>query len=130
MTINEYQTESYKNIQPHYDKKDEILNWSIGLSEEVGETLNHVKHQYWGKESINHVAISKELGDILWYLSALCTSLNISLDTVAQLNIAKLNHRYQNKFSNEKSKMRHSLDEGFTETSEYINLIEKLKFKK
>lgn len=130
MKFSEYQTRSYVNIQPHENNKDEVLNWSIGLSEEVGETLNHIKHQYWGKEAINHVAISKELGDILWYLSALCTSLGINLETVAKLNLAKLEYRYGNKFTNEKSKLRHTLDKEFTETNEYINLVENLKFKK
>lgn len=130
MTFNEYQQQSYVNIQPHTDYKDEVLNWSTGLTEEVGETISHIKHHFWGHENLNHVLISKEIGDILWYLSALCTSLNINLDTVANLNLKKLKHRYNTSFTDTKSKLRHKIDKEFTETSEYVELINKLKLNK
>jgi len=34
--------------------------------------------------------MTKELGDVLWYLSQLSTELSISLEEVASLNIEKL----------------------------------------
>lgn len=34
--------------------------------------------------------IGKELGDILWYVAALCRELNLSMDDIAQQNIDKL----------------------------------------
>lgn len=35
----------------------------------------------------------KELGDVLWYISALATEIGVNLDWVAQRNIQKLNSR-------------------------------------
>lgn len=34
--------------------------------------------------------IVAELGDILWYISAMCTELGVNMDTVAEKNIDKL----------------------------------------
>ena len=39
------------------------------------------------------LAIKKELGDVLWYLSNLCDELNLTLNEVAKLNLEKLNIR-------------------------------------
>ena len=129
MTINEYQKRAYIAIQPHTDKKDEILNWAVGLSEECGEVMNHIKHHCWGHEDLNLVEISKEIGDVLWYLSALCTVLELDFETVATLNMRKLEHRFGGVFSDEKSKDRHNQEQKFKDTEEYKQLIEKLIIK-
>lgn len=126
MTINEYQKRTYIAIQPHSDVKDEILNWSIGLCEECGEVMNHIKHFCWGSEPINDIEIAKELGDVMWYLSALSTVLNLDLDTIATLNMRKLEHRFGGEFSTEKSQNRHQQELKFKDTDEYKQLIEKL----
>ena len=39
------------------------------------------------------LAIKKELGDVLWYVSNLCTELNFSLEDVALQNLEKLKLR-------------------------------------
>lgn len=126
MKINEYQKRTYIAIQPHTDKKDEILNWSIGLSEECGEVMNHIKHYCWGNEPINNVEIAKEIGDVMWYLSALCTVLNLNLETVAKLNMRKLEHRFGGEFTEEKSQHRHEQELKFKDTEEYKQLISEL----
>jgi len=35
------------------------------------------------------------LGDVLWYLAQVCTEINLSLDEVAEANIAKLLDRLE-----------------------------------
>ena len=127
MKFSEYQERAYIAIQPHTDKKDEILNWSVGLCEECGEVMNHIKHHCWGNEDIDPIEIAKEIGDVQWYLSALCTILNLDLETVATLNMRKLEHRFGGTFSEEKSKARHEQEQKFKDTEEYKNLIEKLQ---
>lgn len=129
MEIKTYQKRAYIAIQPHTDKKDEILNWSIGLCEECGEVMNHIKHFCWGNESINKIEIAKEIGDVFWYLSALSTILDLDLDTVAQLNMKKLEHRFGGEFSEQKSKARHEQELKFKDTEEYKNLIKNLERK-
>jgi NTP pyrophosphatase (non-canonical NTP hydrolase) len=39
--------------------------------------------------------LSKELGDVLWYVSALACEINVSLSTIAEENIDKLNSRQE-----------------------------------
>lgn len=128
MTIKEYQNKSYIAIQPHVDLKDEILNWSIGLSEEVGEVMNHIKHSCWGNEPVDKVEIAKELGDVLWYLSALSTTFGLNLDIIAQLNYEKLNHRFGKDFSVEKSQNRHQAELNFKDTDVYKDLLDDLEW--
>ena len=43
-----------------------------------------------GKGEAEREALKSELGDVLWYISQVCTELDISLDEVAEANIAKL----------------------------------------
>lgn len=126
MTITEYQSKSYTNIQPHADLKDEMLNWAVGLCEETGEVMNHIKHACWGNEDINKEEFAKEIGDVLWYLAALCTSCNLNLETIANLNYKKLEHRFGNGFSEDKSKNRHDSELKFSETDVYKNIIKDL----
>jgi len=127
MTFKEYQEKSYKNIQPHQDQKDEVLNWAVGLTEEVGEVMNKVKHQCWGNETVNKQELAKELGDVLWYLSAFCKANKLDLETIAELNYQKLEFRFGDSFTEEKSKARHENEMKFSETEMYKHLIEKLE---
>lgn len=126
MDIKTYQKEAYQAIQQHESKKDEILNWAIGLSEEVGEVMNLLKHRFWASEDLSKEELAKEAGDVLWYLSALCTSLDVDLDTAAQINIAKLQHRHGKEFSKEGSIARHAKEEAFVNTEKYQELVTKL----
>lgn len=127
MKISEYQKRTYIAIQPHTDLKDEVLNWSVGLSEEVGEVMNYIKHHCWGNEAIDRVEISKEIGDVMWYLSALCTALNLDFETVATLNMRKLEHRFGGEFTEQKSKARHEQEAKFKDTEEYKQLVSRLE---
>ena len=75
------------------------------------------------------IEILKEIGDVLWYASALCTVLDLDLETVATLNMRKLEHRFGGVFSDEKSKARHEQEAKFKDTEEYKELIKNLKRK-
>jgi NTP pyrophosphatase (non-canonical NTP hydrolase) len=66
---------------------------SLGLGE-VGEIQNRVKKII--RDSNGEITdetretIIKELGDVLWYVAAMCMELNIPMDYVAQKNLNKL----------------------------------------
>ena len=70
---------------------------TLGLVGEAGEVAEKVKkvirdkNGLFDEESI--AGIKKELGDVLWYLSNLCTELGFSFDDVALQNLEKLKLR-------------------------------------
>jgi len=74
-----------------------VIYPTLGLNGEAGEVAEKVKKIYRDKDGIITVAdletIKKEIGDVLWYLSVLCSDLGLSLDEVADDNIAKLESR-------------------------------------
>jgi NTP pyrophosphatase (non-canonical NTP hydrolase) len=69
----------------------------IGLCGEVGEVAEKVKKIIRDKhgfvEDADREAIGKEIGDVLWYLAALCKEFNLNLQDVAQKNLDKLADR-------------------------------------
>ncbi|HAC5789089.1 TPA_asm: nucleotide pyrophosphohydrolase, partial [Listeria monocytogenes] len=44
-------------------------------------------------------AIAKELGDIMWYIAYCAEALDLSMEDIAKMNIAKLKKRYPNGFT-------------------------------
>ncbi len=72
---------------------------TLGLVGETGEVAEKVKKVLRDKNGIfdeeSKEAIKKELGDVLWYLSNLCTEFKFSLDEVALVNLEKLRHRVE-----------------------------------
>lgn len=127
--MDDYQAQAYKAIQPHDTEKDAIAHWTIGLTEEAGEVANVVKHKYYCGEPIAITKIAEELGDLLWYLAAMCTEYGISLSDVAKLNLAKLEHRYEgaDEFDPSRSQDRHRLMEAFEATPTYLAIVSKMQ---
>ena len=73
----------------------------LGLAGETGEVVEQFKRVFrddnYRITDERREKIKKELGDVLWYVSATCTELELDLDDVAQSNITKL---YQRKAEN------------------------------
>lgn len=71
----------------------------LGLANEAGEVAGKVKKVFRDKggeiNEATRAALASELGDVLWYLSQVCTELGLSLDEVAGQNIAKLLDRLE-----------------------------------
>ena len=92
MTFDYYQQESKKTAI--YPKERGLEYVLLGLAGECGEILNKYKkviRDFNGvltEEKRNEM--KKELGDIIWYLSQLCTELNCDFDKVAEENLNKL----------------------------------------
>jgi len=67
---------------------------TLGLTGEAGEVANQVK-KLW-RDDGNTVtkqrrqSIAAELGDVLWYIAALCTDLGLNMGDVARKNAEKL----------------------------------------
>lgn len=71
----------------------------LGLVGEAGETAEKIKKILRDKDGKaskqDRVLITKELGDILWYVASIARYLNIPLSEVAELNIKKIESRRQ-----------------------------------
>ncbi len=96
MNFDSYQIEARKTaIYP--DKNNNFIYPTLGLVGEAGEVAEKIKKIIRDKNGIldneTKIALKKELGDVLWYISNLCDELNFSFDDVAITNIQKLNLR-------------------------------------
>jgi len=96
MTFKEYQKLSRKTaIYPDLNKN--FIYPTLGLAGETGEVVENIKKIVRDKNKLidkkTKSELSKELGDVLWYLSQLAAELNISLDEIAVKNIEKLQSR-------------------------------------
>lgn len=91
LTFAKYQEESATTAV--YPKERGLEYTVLGLVGEAGELANKVKKIIRG--DVGNVAgvrmeLSSELGDVLWYLSAIATELNVPLDDIARENLRKL----------------------------------------
>ena len=96
MNFDEYQTEAKKTaIYP--DVGFNLVYPTLGLNGEAGEIAEKVKkliRDGSGEQTYEfREAITKELGDVLWYVAALCSELGVSMSLVAANNLAKLTDR-------------------------------------
>ena len=104
MTINEYQTAALRTAQTEELTANELLlNSALGLCGESGEVADLVKkHRFQGHDlDLDHVA--KELGDIAWYLAVGAYAIGYDLETILQMNVDKLEARYPDGFSTDRS---------------------------
>lgn len=102
MNFSEYQERTLDTlITPHTNKllKDNkdllIARLALGVAGEGGEVAEKVKKFLRGdyKEDILREHLKKEIGDILWYCSALAWIMNLKLEDIAKINIEKLKDR-------------------------------------
>lgn len=102
MTINEYQSLAARTINPNLAdtvKADHALH---GMVSEIGE-LHGIYQKFYQGHEIDSDHVRKELGDLLWFIAEYCTANHWELDSIAELNIAKLKARYPEGFEAEKS---------------------------
>ncbi len=71
-----------------------VIYPTLGLTNEAGEVSGKIKKIFRDKEGViseaDLDALKGELGDVLWYLSQVSTELGLSLNEIAEHNIAKL----------------------------------------
>ena len=68
----------------------ELNHAAMGLLTECGEFMDALKkYVHYGK-SMDLVNLEEEIGDIMWYMAALCSELELDMEEVAQANIDKL----------------------------------------
>ena len=69
----------------------------LGISDEAGEVLGKFKKWIRDQDAdfskLDTEAITKEMGDVLWYLAVVAEDMGVSLDDIAQENLNKLASR-------------------------------------
>jgi len=100
MNANTYQKLANRTLidRPDFEITDEqtMIAWNaIGLTGEAGEVADLVKKQ-----------IFHQLGDVLWYVAALCTEFGFTLEEVMQHNIEKLKARFPDGYSPDRTTFR------------------------
>jgi NTP pyrophosphatase (non-canonical NTP hydrolase) len=98
MELSDYQVQSISTaIYPGKKTINGLAYATLGLVGEAGEVAEKVKKILRDKQGIldaeTKQALQKELGDVLWYLAAIATELDLSLDDVALMNQQKLQSR-------------------------------------
>lgn len=98
MHLSEYQERS-RATAVYPDAGDNLLYPTLGLCGEAGEVAEKVKKMVRDDAGVlsaeRREALSKELGDVLWYLAQLATEADLDLGEIADANLAKLLSRQQ-----------------------------------
>lgn len=97
MNFTEYQSGAMKTAI--YPEQLKVLYPALGLSGETGEVCEKIKKVFRDSKGIftpeSKAEILKEVGDVLWYLSAICSDLELNFDDAAIVNISKLTSRLE-----------------------------------
>jgi NTP pyrophosphatase (non-canonical NTP hydrolase) len=111
MKASDYQKQAARTMidQPGFEipGSEIMVVWNaLGLAGEAGEVAELVKKGVFHRHTIDRAKLEQEIGDVLWYASALCTALGLDLGEIMQTNIEKLKVRYPNGYSSLDSQQR------------------------
>jgi len=95
----EYQDKSMKTDTKVVINDNRIAFYALGIADEAGEVAGKIKKLIREKNSVltedYKKEIVKELGDVLWYMTQMCTYMNVSLEDVAKSSIEKIMSRQE-----------------------------------
>ena len=103
MDIEEYQEKALRTVNIRLTKKDQLSNLCMGLCGETGEVVDYIKKGMYHGHILDKKKLSEELGDVMWYLTNIATNFGIPFDYILDENIKKLEERYPEGSSEEKS---------------------------
>lgn len=97
MNFNDYQKQALTTNLAKDDRFLELMQQVLGLADEAGEVQSIFKKWIRDNEAdftkLDTANVTKELGDVLWYIAVIAHDLNIPLEDVAATNIEKLRSR-------------------------------------
>lgn len=105
MTINEYQKKAQRTSSTK-TPTHKLTNACLGLAGETGEVCDLLKKALFQGHELDADKLIEEAGDCAWYLAELAAALDVSLETILDCNIAKLEKRYPDGFDAERSRHR------------------------
>jgi nucleotide pyrophosphatase, mazG family len=104
MDFEEYQylankTDTAVNAKTEQERFNGYMEKVLGLAGETGEVVEKIKKHLRDKDNVFYLTteeleeLGKELGDVLWYLSAIAKYNGVSLQYIAEKNLEKLEDR-------------------------------------
>jgi NTP pyrophosphatase (non-canonical NTP hydrolase) len=102
MNLTDYQRKAIQTKKPWDNKALEIADCGLGLTGEAGEVADMLKKHISGSKPFDAEGLWKlkhEIGDIMWYIAALCDAFDFDMGDIAEKNIEKLRKRHGDKFS-------------------------------
>lgn len=103
MDFKEYQDKAGRTRNVRIGSHAEAINYSLGMVCEAGEVGDLLKKWAFHHHEFDRDEVIKEIGDTMWYMANLCTVFDISMEEVANKNIAKLKKRYPQGFTTDDS---------------------------
>lgn len=99
-TFAEYQDACRRTMPQGQSFPDALANMALGIAGEAGECADVAKKWLYHHKDPDAMRdhLLEEMGDVLWYLGAMCQALGTSMETVARDNIEKLRKRWPNGF--------------------------------
>lgn len=96
--MSELTFKEYQELTSAFVKRDDrLFLFLMGLSGETGEVSEKFKKLYRDNDGVMtdefKLEVTKELGDVLWYVRAIAEELGVPLEDVAKANINKIESR-------------------------------------
>ncbi len=82
-----------------FDKGGKFISLAVsalGLAGEAGECVDIIKKHLGHNRPLDREKLILELGDVFWYMNALCAHIGVSFEEVFAANIIKIEKRYPN----------------------------------
>lgn len=97
MTFDEYQKQALTTAVHHANPEMDKTIFAMGVAGEAGEVIEKWKKIVAYREGKitdeDLQELSKELGDVIWYIAVFAHELGLSFDAIAQQNADKLASR-------------------------------------
>jgi NTP pyrophosphatase (non-canonical NTP hydrolase) len=110
MDANEYQRLVMRTAaspsSPAAAQRERLNNAALGICGEGGEVADLVKKWLYQGHDLDTARLEKELGDVTFYVALACEAVGLSLGDVKRGKIEKLQRRYPDGFSAERSRNR------------------------
>ena len=103
MNIMVYQVKAKRTVNNDLKFNEQVTNLCMGLAGETGEVVDYIKKSIYHGHSLEIKKLAEEIGDVLWYLTNIATLYGIPMTYILDENIKKLEERYPEGFSEEKS---------------------------
>ena len=108
MTGNEYQEKAMRTLCV-FSPNEQVYHGVFLLASEAGEVAGILQKEFQGHDvDVEHV--KKELGDCLWAIAEIAEGFGLTLNEIMTANIEKLQKRYPNNFTVDRSLSRNKED--------------------